>query len=416
MKMNHRLRTIAGGAFIAAGLGIAVVSASTAAMEHPGKTLYSFTGAPDGAYPNGDLIVDAMGVYYGTTSLGGIITADCPEGCGTVYKLVNGEESVIYRFTGISDGAVPYDGLLQDAEGNLFGVTRVGGDSNMGTVFKVSPDGSKTTLHSFAGGTDDGANPNGDLIADAEGNLYGTTYTGGLGDCDGGCGTVFKVTPDGQESILHAFIGSTGPDGKNPFGGLIADEEGNFYGTTYGGGGRVHCGPDGCGTLFKITPDGQLTLIHRFEGGYTSAGHPRDRLLRDTQGNFYGTTYNGGIRRFGCVWKVSPDGVTETILYSFHHHKDGEGVGAGLVADSEWNLYGATLAGGENLAGIVYRVSPDGRIASLYDFPDATTSAQDVPGRMIIDRHGNLIGATNYGGASDNCSPFGCGTIFIVKN
>src|SRR2546423_11793563 len=127
--MNHRYKLIVGGALIVVGLGMALISVSHAALPRPGKTLYSFAGAPaDGAYPNGDLIVDAMGVYYGTTSSGGVITTDCPAGCGTVYKLENGQESVIYSFTGISDGAVPYDGLLLDAEGNLYGVTRVGGD------------------------------------------------------------------------------------------------------------------------------------------------------------------------------------------------------------------------------------------------------------------------------------------------
>lgn len=164
--MTHILKSVAGPALIAAGLVMTALSPSQGEMVHPGKTLYSFTGAPDGANPYGDLIADATGVYYGVTALGGIITSDCPEGCGTIYKLDNGQESIIYRFTALSDGAVPYDGLLLDAEGNLYGVTQVGGASNMGTVFKLSPDGTKTTLHSFAGGTEDGATPNGDLIAD----------------------------------------------------------------------------------------------------------------------------------------------------------------------------------------------------------------------------------------------------------
>lgn len=410
--MNYRYKVVAGGALIAAGLGMALVSVSNAAMVHPGKTLYSFAGAPDGAYPNGDLIVDSMGVYYGTTSGGGLITTDCTAGCGTVYKVVNGEESVIYRFTGMSDGAGPWDGLLLDAEGNLYGVTLVGGDSGMGTVFKVAPDGTKTTLHSFAGGTADGADPNGDLIADADGNLYGTTLSGGIGDCDGGCGTVFKVTPDGQESILYAFAGSPRPEGANPSAGLIADEDGNLYGTTYRGG-KPGCGqPTGCGTIFKLTPDGQESVLHEFEGG-RSAGHPSD-LLRDAQGNFFGTSYNGGSHKFGAVWKVSPDG-TETVLYSFKHHADGEGVVPGLVADSEGNLYGLTQYGGENQAGVVFRVSPDGRIATLYTFPDATRYSNNPRGRMIIDRQGNLIGTTVRSGSSSDCT-LGCGTIFQVQN
>jgi uncharacterized repeat protein (TIGR03803 family) len=218
------------------------------------------------------------------------------------------------------------------------------------------------------------------------------------------------------ETILHAFIGVGNLEGKNPSGGLIADADGSFFGTTYGGGGRVHCGPDGCGTIFQVTPDGQTTLVHRFEGSQ-SGGHPRDRLLRDAQGNFYGTTFNGGKKNFGALWTVSADGATETVLYFFHHHRDGEGVGSGLVADSEGNLYGTTLYGGENLTGLVYRLSPEGRIDTLYTFPDADIRVPGVaPGRMILDLQGNLIGATVYGGDSGNCSPFGCGTLFEVRN
>jgi uncharacterized repeat protein (TIGR03803 family) len=291
-------------------------------------------------------------------------------------------------------------------------VTNVGGESNMGTVFKIAPDGTKTTLHSFAGGTDDGARPNGDLIADADGNLYGTTYSGGIGDCDGGCGTVFKVTPDGQESILYAFAGAPRPEGANPAAGLIADSEGNLYGTTYRGG-KPGCGqPTGCGTIFKITPDGQESVLHEFQGGWKSAGHPNDRLLVDAQSNFFGTCYNCGVK-FGAVWEVSPDG-TETVLYSFQHHADGEGVNPGLVADAEGNLYGTTVYGGENQAGVVFRVSLAGRIAVLYTFPDDTSYVNSPTGRMIIDRHGNLIGATLRSGSS-NCT-LGCGTIFQVQN
>src|SRR5262249_42628630 len=168
MKFRLTLRLTAGIALIAAASFLTLTSADAAGV-HPGKTVYSFAGAPDGATPNGDLIVDPNGVYYGTTALGGIMTADCPNGCGTIYQVVDGVESVLYSFTGLGDGAVPTDGLFLDAQGNLYGVTSAGGDSDMGTVFKIAPDGSKSTLHSFAGGSGDGADPNGDLIADAEG-------------------------------------------------------------------------------------------------------------------------------------------------------------------------------------------------------------------------------------------------------
>lgn len=413
MKSTLTQRLTTGIAVIAAGFFLTLASAVNAAGLHPGKTVYSFAGPPDGQTPNGDLIVDANGVYYGTTALGGVITADCSKGCGTVYKVVDGEESVIYSFTGLSDGAVPTDGLYLDAEGSLYGVTTSGGDTNMGTVFRITPDGSKSTLHSFAGGSSDGAEPNGDLIPDAEGNLYGTTYYGGSDNCDGlGCGTVFKVTPDGQESIVHAFLGSEGTEGKFPDAGLIADADGNFLGTTYGGGGhQSYCGHDGCGTIFKVTPDGQETVIHIFEGS-RSAGHTRGRLVVDGAGNFYGTARSGGTYTLGTLWKVSPDG-TETVLHSFGGRSDGKAPNGDLIIDSLGNLYGTTYYDGDNLNGVVFQFTPEGQFFTLYDFPDVTYNYSSAPyGRLLIDRQGNLLGTTIYLLSSST----NFGTIFKVKN
>lgn len=167
------------------------------------------------------------------------------------------------------------------------------------------------------------------------------------------------------------------------------------------------CGPNGCGTIFKITPDGQTTVIQRFEG-WRSAGHPHDILVMDPQGNFYGTTYNGGEQKLGSVWMVSPDGI-ETVVWSFKGHADGKGAVSGLVADSEGTLYGMTYYGGENHEGVVYRVTPDGNIATLYTFPGVGPFNAPV-GRLLIDHHGDLVGATFYGGDSN------VGTIFKVRN
>ena len=227
--MNYTYKRITGGSLIATGLAIALLSAANAAGLHLGKILYSFSGGytngTDGAFATGDLIVDDAGIYYGTTSGGGG-SLNCSGGCGTVYEVENGVESVIYAFTGGSDGQYPAGGLLLDSEGNLYG-SASGGPLGFGIVYKIAPDGTKTIVYSFAGAPADGNGPNGGLIFDAEGNLYGTTNSGGDGSCDGGCGTVFKITSDGQESILYSFKGGgvgTNDDGAYPAGGLIPDE------------------------------------------------------------------------------------------------------------------------------------------------------------------------------------------------
>ena len=329
---------------IATGLAIALLSTANAAGLHLGKILYDFSGGfsngSDGAFGNGDLIADAAGIYYGTTSGGGG-SLNCSQGCGTVYKVENGVESVIYAFTGGSDGQYPAGGLVLDSDGNLYG-SASGGPLGFGIVFKIAPDGTKTIIYSFAGAPNDGNGPNGDLVFDAEGNLYGTTVSGGDGNCDGGCGTVFKITSDGQESILYAFQGGgvgTNDDGAYPAAGLTPDGQGNFYGSTNGGGRLSPC-PGGCGTIFQITPDGEKTLVYNFEGGQ-KGGHPSDRLLLGSDGYLYVVCPRGGdsFKPFGCIVKVGLDGSAR-LIYSFKHHEDGLAPSDGLIADSQGNLYG----------------------------------------------------------------------------
>jgi uncharacterized repeat protein (TIGR03803 family) len=207
------------------------------------KVLHAFAGGSDGAGPNAGLILDDRGNRYGTTSAGGGTGGFCGEtGCGTVFKLApNGNEVVLYAFTGGSDGYAPFGGLIADAKGNLYGTVCCGGD---GVVFELSRNGILTVLYSFAGG-DDGAGPIGSLIMDKKGNIYGTTNSGGTGcNAIGGCGTVFKLTPTGTETVLHTF--TDGRDGGYPAAGLIADSDGNLYGTTSTG------GAGGNETVFKV--------------------------------------------------------------------------------------------------------------------------------------------------------------------
>jgi uncharacterized repeat protein (TIGR03803 family) len=266
--------------------------------------LHSFTGAAgDGSNPYAGLILDAAGNLYGTTVYSGDLACDPPYGCGTVFKLdAAGTETVLYRFTRTGgDGALPYGGLVRDAAGNLYGTTAGGGDlscgdgDGCGIVFKVDSTGKETVLHIFTGTGGDGSDPFDALILDAAGNLYGTTSAGGNGSpCPYGsrsCGTVFKLDTTGKETVLHNF---SGLDGAGPFAGLIRDSAGNFYGTTEFGG-DMSCsilGTPGCGTVFKLDTAGTLTVLHSFTG--SDGANPISGLIRDAADNFYGTTEFGG--------------------------------------------------------------------------------------------------------------------------
>jgi uncharacterized repeat protein (TIGR03803 family) len=272
--------------------------------------LHSFTGS-DGASPVAGLIADAAGNLYGTTELGGG-TIGCSGGCGTVFKVTpKGVESVLYSFKGGSDGANPFAALIADAAGNLYGTTFFGGASGKGTVFKLTPSGAESVLYSFTG-ENDGANPLTGLIADAAGNFYGMTNNGGTGMY----GTVFKLTPKGKLTVLHSFAGGT--DGAFPgLGSLIADVSGNLYGMTVEGGvgGTPACfanGAIGCGTVFKLTPSGTETVLYSFTGG-SDGGFPHAgltaALIPDTAGKLYGMTINGGgPASGGTVFEIADSG------------------------------------------------------------------------------------------------------------
>jgi uncharacterized repeat protein (TIGR03803 family) len=212
---------------------------------------------------------------------------------------------VLYTFVGVPDGETPYAPLIQDAAGNLYGTTYGGGLSGSGTVFKVDASGNETVLYSFTGGADE-SNPYGGVIRDAAGNLYGTTYLGGKG-----AGVVFTINTTGQESVLYSFTGRT--DGGYPRAGLVQDGKGNLYGTTEGGG-LPSCE---CGVVFKVHTNGEETVLHSFanvgDGAYPYAG-----LIRDSQGNLYGTTSGGGLSSCECgvVFKLDKN-RNETVLHNF---------------------------------------------------------------------------------------------------
>jgi uncharacterized repeat protein (TIGR03803 family) len=355
------------------------------------SVLYSFGGGPDGEDPNGGMIVDDAGNLYGTTWAGG--GGPCLYGCGTFFKLdPTGTKTILYNFDGTHGGG-PLGGLIRDRYGNFYGVTFSYGLYGHGVVFKIDPSGNETDLYNFMGAPD-GQYPVSTLALDAAGNVYGTTVFGGTSNaCSGGCGTVFKIDPSGNETVLHNFTGGT--DGEYPYAGVVLGPGGNLFGaTTLGGTGN--CYLKGCGTVFKIDANGTETVFHSFSWGIEGA-FPYGNLIRDAAGNLYGTTLNRGGSgcRIGCgaVFKLDPTGK-ETVLHAFSGDStDGQNPYSGVIADPAGNLYGTT----ENHEGSVFELSPNGAETILHFFgigPDAA----DPMGDLVRDKSDNLYGAGTFGG------------------
>ena len=264
--------------------------------------LYSFCSqqnCPDGRAPEAGLILANDGNFYGTTLSGGA-SNNCGLGCGTIFKITpSGAFTLLHTFAG-SDGSYTAAPLVQGRDGYLYGTSWVGGAYNWGTVFKMSLSGTFTLLHSFD--ISDGAWPESGVVEGSDGNFYGTTAMGGNTGCETGatCGTIFKITPSGTLTTLHFF---SGPDGWAPVAGLVLASDGNFYGTTNSlGENDGHCSGDSCGTIYKVTPDGTLTTLHTFDG--TDGWFPNG-LLQATDRTFYGTTFYGGNNQDQC----DPDDV-----------------------------------------------------------------------------------------------------------
>ena len=353
--------------------------------------LHSFTGGADGSSPQ-SLIRDEAGNLYGTAATGGGAAE-----AGVVFKMdPSGHETVLYSFTGAADGGNPYGGVVRDAAGNLYGSTSGGGTSDAGVVFKVDPSGHETVLYSFTGGAD-GAYPN-PVILDSMGNLYGTTTNGG-GASD--AGVVFKIDPSGLETVLYSFAG--GNDGANPSGALIRDAEGNLYGTTPDGGGT----PD-AGVVFKVEPSGRETLLYTFTGG-ADGSSPSAALIRDVAGNLYGTTDIGGPANGGVVFKLDPSG-TETVLHAFARGTDGNQPDlAGVVRDSAGNFYGTNAFSGSGGQGTVYKLDRNGEVTVLYAFPGAADGQHPYNNGVIFGCDDQLYGTTFYGGK------YGAGVVYKLE-
>jgi uncharacterized repeat protein (TIGR03803 family) len=306
--------------------------------------LHSFAGGSDGTYPAASLIQGADGALYGTTYQGGT-------GYGTVFKLnpAGGSVTLLHSFAGGSDGTYPWAGLLQGADGALYGAATYGGANGLGTVFRLTTDGSTfTLLHSFAGATTDGEGPYAGLFQGADGALYGTTYFGGTGDL----GTVFKLNPDGSGfTLLHEFTGGS-TDGAYPKSGLLQGADGALYGTTYSG------GTGSVGTVFKLNANGSgFTLLHSFVGGVADGSSPVAGLLQGADGVLYGMTNYGGASDLGTVFKLNTNGSGFTLLHTFAGGStDGFDSRAGLLQGSDGALYGTTSGGGASNLGTVFKL------------------------------------------------------------
>src|ERR1022692_897031 len=323
-----------------------LVLCATTAIALPAQTLttlFSFDGT-DGAVPQAGLVQATNGDLYGTTYGGGTNSA------GTIFKITpGGTLTMVYSFcsqTNCADGAYPEAGLVQAANGDLYGTTYGGGTHGYGTVFKITPGGTLTTLYSFCfqSGCTDGVEPRAGLVQAANGDLYGTTWGGARG------GTIFKITPGGTLTTLDSFCSRSGCTAY-PYAGLVQAANGDLYGTTTSG------GANNSGTIFKITPTGTLTALHRFNG--TDGVEPTGGLVQAANGDFYGTTYGGGANGLGTVFKITPSG-TLTTLYSFCSQTncaDGNDPYSGLVQATNGDFYGTTLEGGSNNGGTVFRLS-----------------------------------------------------------
>ncbi len=357
-------------------------------------TLHSFTGA-DGSKSFAGLAQARSGNLYGTTYFGGSSNS------GEVFDVTTaGSLTTVHSFcsqSGCTDGEYSYAIPVQGSDGNFYGTTYLGGTADSGTVFKMTRGGTLTTLHSFSG--TDGSQPLAGLVAASDGNLYGTTNLGGAHND----GTVFKITPSGSFTTLHSFCSqSSCTDGQNSYAGLIQATDGNLYGTTLSGGAH------GNGTVFKITPGGTLTTLHSFcsLSGCLDGEFPQTGLVQAANGNLYGTTILGGAYGSGTIFEITPKG-TLTTLYSACSQSgcpDGNYLYAALIQATDGNLYGIMQIGGAHNSGTIFEITLTGTLTTLYSFCSQPSCAdgQYPAAGLVQDTDGNIYGTSADGGTSGN--------------
>ena len=368
---------------------LALASAISLAMVQPAlaqtfSVLYTFTGGPDGGAPFANVSLDSAGNIYGTTQRGG----DAICSCGVVFKVdPTGAETALHTFVQ-TDGSTPTSALVFDAQGNIYGTTIQGGPGGSGVAFKLTPSGTYKILHAFTD-TRDGGNPQG-VTLDGAGNLYGVSRTGGpnnSNNCNFGCGTLWKLSPPGKLTVLHNFAGGT--DGNAPVGIVVLDPAGDVYGTTRSGG---NINSDG--TVFKYTKNG-LYSVRPLTASFGI--NPTGGLVLDGQGNFYGPT-NGGTVGDGSIFRMDAT-LTFTGAFSFTG-ADGQNPNGGLTLDADGNIYGTTYDGGTSGSGTAFEITSTGETV-LHSF-DAPTGGQNPAAGVAIDAAGNIYGTTFHGGGTSN--------------
>jgi uncharacterized repeat protein (TIGR03803 family) len=400
-------------------------------------TVLRYFVGTDGSSPQPALIRDSAGNLYGVTLYGG--DPSCYNGCGTIFKIDStGAMSTLYSFRGSSDGYQPYESLLLDSVGNLYGTSTYGGHGApcgnsggaCGTTYKLSPSGTLTVMHTFSDTPDGATPPPGHLVTDSHGNQYGTTAYGG----SKGYGTVYQINAAGREKILYNF-GTFSTDGNTPLAGLVVDVANHaLYGTTEFGGNCPYGGilGFGCGTVYKLDSSGE-TQLYVFTGAQDGAS-PNQSLVRDAAGNLYGTAEEGGDLNCsiagplrpasaalrpsrppmeqgppgcGVVFKVDPNTHQETVLYRFTGGADGSFPASGVILDPAGNIYGAASEGGDANCnppygcGTIFKIDTNGNFSILHAFtgPDG---ASPEWGSLLLDSVGNLYGTTSAGGANNN--------------
>ncbi len=429
--MRKALRLLA--ATTAVCVFTALTQAQTQAAQganHKEKVLHAFNGTTDG-WVTTSVIRDAKGNLYGANAWGGYMGSGCNfffPGCGTIFELTTaGKFKILHTFE-YGDGAVPLSNLMLDASGNLYGTTTDGGtagdcDSGCGVVFKLATKGDFTRLYSFTNGPD-GAYPLAGVAMDAAGNLYGASQNGVYG-----AGVVFELTRSGDLRVLHSFDKM---DGFAP-NGLILGADGNLYGTTNSGG-DLSCnagGGNGCGVVYKLDKAGTETVLYRFKGESDGAS-PESPLLMDKAGNLFGTAQAGGDKKGHCNYSDAPPGCGTvfkidsagkfSVLFTFDSADGAQPYDGQLIQNSQGDLFGTTTAGGDGRCtytdgavgcGVVFKLTGAGKESVLYNFKRQSDGGVPYTG-VVEDSKGNLYGTTVYGGDL-SCTPGngeGCGVIF----
>jgi uncharacterized repeat protein (TIGR03803 family) len=416
MMRNISGRTSAVALTLATLFALTII-ASQSAQAQTFNVIYAYAGHGTSAHAIGGLTLDRRGNLYGTTAWGGPYGAPGTlyelkrSGSSLVY-------SDLHNFGNGPDGNFPWDAPIFGPNGTLYGTTNGGGENGEGTVFNAQPPATicpsvscpwdETSLYSFTR-LSDGGNPQSGIIFDSQGNIYGSNVNGGAG-----YGVVYKMTPSGEGwnyQVIYTFTG--GQDGANPEGQLLLDSSGNLYGTATTGG-LSGCGNFGCGTIYKLSPSGSgwtETTLYSFRDG-TDGAQPTGGLIADSAGNLYGATSGSDVSGGGTVYELTPNGANWTFNLLYDLPGNGPGPMENLARDSAGNLYAATWGDGAYGQGNVFKLTPTNNgwvFTTLHDFTGAADGSNAL-GALTIDSNGVVYGTTYDGGAAD-CA---CGVVFEV--